>query len=35
MPISEAAQPLFHRVYREIAREIETGRLQPGDRLPS
>ena len=35
MPISEAAQPLYHRVYREIAREIETGMLQPGDRLPS
>jgi GntR family transcriptional regulator len=35
MPISEAAQPLYHRVYREIAREIETGTLQPGDRLPS
>ena len=35
MPISEAAQPLYHRVYREIAREIENGTLQPGDRLPS
>jgi GntR family transcriptional regulator len=35
MPISEAAQPLYHRVYRQIAREIESGTLQPGDRLPS
>jgi GntR family transcriptional regulator len=35
MPISEAAQPLYHRVYREIAREIEIGTLHPGDRLPS
>src|SRR5262245_53862334 len=35
MPISEAAQPLYHRVYREIVREIESGTLQPGDRLPS
>jgi GntR family transcriptional regulator len=35
MPISEAAQPLYHRVYRQIAREIETGMLRPGDRLPS
>jgi len=33
--ISEAAQPLYHRVYREIVREIESGTLQPGDRLPS
>jgi GntR family transcriptional regulator len=35
MAISEAAQPLYHRVYRQIAREIENGMLQPGDRLPS
>ena len=35
MPITEAAQPLYHRVYREIARDIESGMLQPGDRLPS
>ena len=35
MPISQASQPLYHRVYREIAREIESGTLQPGDRLPS
>jgi GntR family transcriptional regulator len=35
MPISEAAQPLYHRVYREIVREIASGTLQPGDRLPS
>ena len=35
MPISQASQPLYHRVYREIAQEIESGALQPGDRLPS
>jgi GntR family transcriptional regulator len=35
MPISQASQPLYHRVYREIAKEIESGTLQPGDRLPS
>jgi GntR family transcriptional regulator len=35
MPISQAAQPLYHRVYQEIVREIEGGTLQPGDRLPS
>jgi GntR family transcriptional regulator len=35
MPISEASQPLYHRVYREIAKEIESGTLLPGDRLPS
>jgi GntR family transcriptional regulator len=35
MPISQASQPLYHRVYREIAKEIESGQLQPGDRLPS
>jgi GntR family transcriptional regulator len=35
MPIGDASQPLYHRVYREIAREIETGALHPGERLPS
>ena len=35
MPISQASQPLYHRVYREIAKEIESGVLEPGDRLPS
>ena len=35
MPLREASQPLYHRVYREIAREIENGVLLPGDRLPS
>ena len=35
MPLSEASQPLYHRVYREIAKGIESGTLQPGDRLPS
>ena len=35
MPLSQASQPLYHRVYREIAKEIESGALQPGDRLPS
>jgi GntR family transcriptional regulator len=35
MPISEASQPLYHRVYRQIAKEIESGTLLPGDRLPS
>jgi GntR family transcriptional regulator len=35
MPINQASQPLYHRVYREIAKEIESGSLQPGDRLPS
>ena len=35
MPISEASQPLYLGVYREIAREIESGALLPGDRLPS
>jgi GntR family transcriptional regulator len=35
MPIGQASQPLYHRVYREIAREIESGTLHPGDRLPS
>jgi len=35
MPIRQASQPLYHRVYKEIAREIESGQLQPGDRLPS
>jgi GntR family transcriptional regulator len=35
MPISDASQPLYHRVYRQIAQEIEAGALQPGARLPS
>src|SRR5215211_7809255 len=35
MPISQASQPLYHRVYRQIDKEIETGAMQPGDRLPS
>jgi GntR family transcriptional regulator len=35
MPLSQASQPLYHRVYREIAKGIESGTLQPGDRLPS
>ena len=35
MPISDASQPLYHRVYREIAQEISGGALQPGARLPS
>src|SRR6185295_11662570 len=35
MPLSEASQPLYHRVYREISKEISSGALQPGDRLPS
>jgi GntR family transcriptional regulator len=35
MPISDASQPLYHRVYRQIAQEIESGTLQPGARLPS
>src|SRR3954469_4963089 len=35
MPISQASQPLYHRVYRELAKEIESGALRPGDRLPS
>jgi GntR family transcriptional regulator len=35
MPLSHASQPLYHRVYREIAQEIESGELRPGDRLPS
>ena len=35
MPISQASQPLYHRVYRQLAREIESGALLPGDRLPS
>src|ERR1700754_4189675 len=35
MPLSQASQPLYHRVYRQIAKEIEGGVLQPGDRLPS
>jgi GntR family transcriptional regulator len=35
MPISDASQPLYHRVYRQIAQEIDAGALQPGARLPS
>src|SRR4051812_36727407 len=35
MPISDASQPLYHRVYRQIAKEIENGTLAPGARLPS
>jgi GntR family transcriptional regulator len=35
MPLSEASQPLYHRVYRELSKEIESGGLRPGDRLPS
>src|SRR3954453_10148109 len=35
MAISQASQPLYHRVYRQLAREIESGALLPGDRLPS
>lgn len=35
MPIGQATQPLYHRVYRALAKEIESGELQPGDRLPS
>jgi GntR family transcriptional regulator len=35
MPLSEASQPLYHRVYLEISKEISSGALQPGDRLPS
>jgi GntR family transcriptional regulator len=35
MPIADAARPLYHRVYREIAHEIESGALGAGDRLPS
>ena len=35
MPLSQASQPLYHRVYRQLAKEIESGALRPGDRLPS
>jgi DNA-binding GntR family transcriptional regulator len=35
MPLSSASQPLYHRVYRQIAEEIERGELPAGDRLPS
>jgi GntR family transcriptional regulator len=35
MPITDAARPLYHRVYREIAHEIQCGALGAGDRLPS
>jgi GntR family transcriptional regulator len=33
--LSNASQPLYHRVYRQISQEIENGALRPGDRLPS
>jgi GntR family transcriptional regulator len=35
MPLRHASQPLYHRVYRQIAAEIEGGGLTPGERLPS
>lgn len=35
MSLSQASQPLYHRVYKDIAKEIESGVLEPGDRLPS
>lgn len=35
MPISHAAQPLYHRVHQRLTEEIEQGALKPGDRLPS
>ena len=35
MPMSQASQPLYHRVYRRLADEIERGDLEAGDRLPS
>jgi GntR family transcriptional regulator len=35
MPLRHASQPLYHRVYRQIAEEIESGGLSPGQRLPS
>jgi GntR family transcriptional regulator len=35
MSMSQASQPLYHRVYRRIADEIERGDLEAGDRLPS
>jgi GntR family transcriptional regulator len=35
VPIGNASQPLYHRVYRQISQEIESGALSPGDRLPS
>jgi GntR family transcriptional regulator len=35
MPIADATRPLYHRVYRRIAQEIESGALDAGDRLPS
>jgi GntR family transcriptional regulator len=35
VPIGNASQPLYHRVYRQISEEIESGALQSGDRLPS
>jgi GntR family transcriptional regulator len=35
VPLGQASQPLYHKVYRQIAEEIESGDLRPGDRLPS
>jgi GntR family transcriptional regulator len=35
MSMSQASQPLYHRVYRRLADEIERGDLEAGDRLPS
>jgi GntR family transcriptional regulator len=35
MPLSDASQPLYHRVYRQLAEEIRSGGLRPGERLPS
>jgi GntR family transcriptional regulator len=35
VPIGNASQPLYHRVYRQISQEIESGAMAPGDRLPS
>ena len=35
MPMRHASQPLYHRVYRQIAEEIERGGLSPATALPS
>jgi GntR family transcriptional regulator len=35
MPISHESQPLYHRVCRQIADDIQASDLRPGDRLPS
>lgn len=32
---SNSTQPLYEQIYRHIRREIETGTLSPGERLPS